>query len=225
MTTDMNQAWVLHKIWTGETSARVTFLTAEQGLVTGLYKGGRKPEKQALLQPFIPLWLVLKNTWVQNLESAASGIPLEGAALFSGLYINELLYRLLKTDAQPQLFDAYLATLRGLAITQTREEIEVLLRRFEWTLLKITGYAFSLTEEAQTGTPIFPDKHYIFRPGSGFYPISQGLSGAHILAISQDRLENHETLRIAKYIMRQAIDHLLGGVAIHTRKLYNPASP
>ncbi|MFO6383369.1 DNA repair protein RecO, partial [Pseudomonas aeruginosa] len=74
---------------------------------------------------------------VARLESA--GIPnlLNGQALFSGLYLNELLIRLLPAeDPQPEIFAHYAATLPLLA---EGRPIEPLLRAFEWRLLEQLG--------------------------------------------------------------------------------------
>lgn len=218
------QAFVLYKTWSGETSARVTFLTRESGVIISTCKGGKKPEIQALLQPFLPLWLLVKkypSSWfVNSLENAAPPFNLQGSALFSGLYMNELLYHVHKPDSGMNLFDDYLTTVQYLAQAKTGHEIEMHLRRFEWALLRASGYAFSLEEDVQTNLPILPDKQYLFLPEKGLYPASQGISGEHILALSRDELDKPEVLKTAKYLMRQAIDHLLGGIAIHARKLY-----
>lgn len=227
MTSESLQAFFLYKTWSGETSARVTFLTREAGLITCVCKGVRKPEKQALLQPFMPLWLMIKKYpayyFVQAMENAALPYGLQGSALFSGLYVNELLYHL-KPDASEPMFDAYLATIRSLALADNQSQIEIILRRFEWNLLQVSGYAFSLTETFND-LPIEEDKHYALMPGKGLYPAAQGITGAVILAISQDKMDTPPVLKAAKYLMRNALEHLLGGVVIHSRKLYNPVRP
>lgn len=225
MITKTIQAWVLHKRWSGETSARVTFFTRESGLIHCTYKGGRTLKKQSLLQAFTPLWVSVDERhdqyYVRSIESSSSVLPLEGNALFSGLYLNELLYYVLN-PAYPdvELFDAYHMAIEHLAITNDRLVIEALLRRFEWTLLKSCGYSFSLTHEAVTSDGIRPDQYYRFVAGEGFISHSTGLLGEHILALAQDNLENASYLKSAKLIMRQAIDHLLGGREIKSRSLY-----
>jgi DNA repair protein RecO (recombination protein O) len=42
----------------------------------------------------------------------------------------------------------------------------------------------------------------------------------HLLALSEDNLNEEVFLKSAKKIMRQAIDHLLGGREIKARTLY-----
>ena len=222
------QAWVIHKQWSGDTSARVLFFTRELGLVNCLCKGGRTPKKQSLLQSFTPLWVDIdvryEHYYTRSIESIAPTFHLTGTALFSSLYINELLYHALKPlDADSSLFDAYLTTLTGLAATQERFIIEALLRRFEWTLLQVCGYTFSLTHVASTGDLILADQFYQFLPGEGFIAQQQGISGNDILALAQNNLNDLASLKAAKTIMRQAIDHLLGGRIIKARALCGKA--
>ncbi|MGL5743013.1 MAG: DNA repair protein RecO [Legionella sp.] len=219
------EAWVLHKQWSGDTSARVSFFTRELGLLQCYCKGGRTPKKQALLQEFTPLWISLRERYeryyVQSVETNAPSYQLTASSLFSGLYINEILYYALSPHASdPALYEAYLFTLRMLAVTKDKLELEALLRRFEWTFIQSCGYSFSLTHEARTEDPIADDLCYRFIAGEGFVLERKGISGSHILALAEDNLSEAPYLKSAKIIMRQAIDHLVGGREIRARSLY-----
>ena len=73
---------------------------------------GARGKSGNLARPFVPLSLELRGQAdlksVARLEAA--GVPnlLSGDALFSGLYLNELLMRLLPSeDAHPGLFELY----------------------------------------------------------------------------------------------------------------------
>lgn len=225
MTTNLLQALVLHKHWSGDTSARVHFFTRELGLISCLCKGGRTPKKQALLQAFTPIWLGVDERYEQffmrTVENTEPPFNLLGQALFSGLYLNELLYYALKPAyPDPQLFDAYCATLDALAKAKDRLAMEAVLRRFEWTLLLSSGYGFSLTTEARSDMPIDKDACYQFIATEGFVKHANGLPGAHILALAEDNLGEIAYLKSAKIIMRKAIDNLIGGREIKARSLY-----
>ncbi len=225
MITDALQAWVIHKYWSGDTSARVVFFTREQGLVNCLYKGGRTPKKQALLQAFLPLWLSMdvrgNHHFVRQLETAAPPIQLTGQTLFAGLYINELLHHALRPhDPHERLYNAYHHTLACLMQAPERFAMEATLRRFEWTLLKTCGYHMSLTHEARSGKPIAPNHCYCFITGEGFILADKGIDGAHLIEMAADHLEDIAVLNTAKRIMRRAIDHALDGKEIKTRLLY-----
>ncbi len=218
-------AWLLHKHWSGETSARVTFFTREHGVIVALCKGGRAPKKQSTLQPFTPLWLAcdVRNDWhyVRQLDITAPSLILNRDALFAGLYINELLYHgIRQLDACPNLYDAYQQTLNALTILTDRLAIEVILRRFEWQFLNSLGYQMSLTHDALTADPIDASKQYTFIAGEGVSLAPKGISGAYILAIAEDNLGDVNVLKAAKWIMRRAIDHALDGKRIMARELY-----
>ena len=119
MTTKSVDAWIIHKQWAGDTSARVYFFTQDLGLVHCLFRGGRSPKKHALLQSFTPLWVGLDERYsryyVQSIESTSPMLPLLGHSLFSALYLNELVYYSLKPTCQePELFQAYQYTLNHL---------------------------------------------------------------------------------------------------------------
>ena len=134
-------AWLIHKQWLGNTSAKVFFFTAELGLISCFYKGARTPKKQSLLQAFTPLWISLDEKhhhfYIRKVESLSPTLPFQGAALFSGLYLNELIYLSLSLfQVETELFNAYLDSLKKLACEPDRLEIESLLRQFEWILLQ-----------------------------------------------------------------------------------------
>ena len=225
MITDTLQAWIIHKYWSGDTSARVVFFTQEYGLINCLYKGGRTPKKQALLQAFSSLWLTMDIRgdayFVRQLEIAAVPLQLVGQPLFAGLYMNELLYHALQQrDPNQLLYEAYGQALAALMATSDRFTIEIILRRFEWAILTACGFQMSLTHDARSALPIDENCFYRFVAGEGFILAGEGVSGAHIAAIAAGQLEDAAVLSAAKQIMRRAIHHALDGKEIKTRALY-----
>lgn len=225
MIADTHQAWIIHKYWSGDTSARVIFFTQEHGLVNCLYKGGRTPKKQALLQPFLPLWLAMDVRgdfhFVRQLEMAAAPISLVGSSLFSGLYINELLFHALRSrDPHESLYFAYIDTLKALVNVADRFALEAVLRRFEWVLLASCGFQMSLTHDARTDMPIDMDRFYRYVAGEGFVLATEGIKGVHIAAMAADQLDDVAVLSVAKQVMRRAIDHALDGKDIKSRAFY-----
>lgn len=225
MITNAIHAWVIHKSWSGDTSARVVFFTREHGVLSCFYKGGRTPKKQSLLQSFAPLWLTMDVRgdayFVRQLEMASSPLHYPGQTLFAGLYVNELLYHALKPhDPDATLHTAYTFALQALMHASDRFAIEAVLRRFEWALLNACGYHMSLSHDARSAQPIVDDRFYHFIAGEGFILAPEGINGAHIIAFAQDKLDDVEVLGVAKRIMRRAIDHALDGKEIKTRSLY-----
>ncbi|WP_342244776.1 DNA repair protein RecO [Pseudomonas sp. OTU5201] len=216
-------AFVLHSRAYRESSALVDFFTPE-GRLRAVMRGARG-KAGTLARPFLPLEAEfrgrgeLKN--VARLE--AGGIPnlLAGEALFSGLYLNELLIRLLPAeDAQPALFEHYAVTLQALAANRP---LEPLLRAFEWRLLDELGYGFALDSDL-AGQPIAPDGIYRLLPDAGLEPVGQlqpGLfHGRELLALADADWSAPGALGAAKRLMRQALAPHLGGRPLVSRELF-----
>lgn len=216
-------AFVLHSRPYKETSALVDFFTP-QGRLRAVLRGARG-KAGALARPFVPLEAEfrgrsdLKN--VVRLEP--NGIPnlLSGEALFSGLYLNELMIRLLPAeDPHPALFEHYRATLPLLA---AGSPLEPLLRSFEWRLLDDLGYGFALDRDCQ-GQPVDPLGLYQWLPDAGFQPVVQlqpGLfHGRELLVLAEADWALPGALAAAKRLMRQALAPHLGGRPLVSRELF-----
>ncbi|WP_339082255.1 DNA repair protein RecO [Pseudomonas sp. TMP9] len=216
-------AYVLHSRAYRESSALVDFLTP-QGRLRAVMRGARG-KAGSLARPFIPLEAEfrgrgeLKN--VARLEPA--GIPnlLGGEALFSGLYLNELLIRLLPAeDPNPAIFQHYAMTVLGLAEGRA---IEPLLRSFEWRLLDELGYGFALDLDSE-GQAIAEDGLYRLQTETGLVPVGHlqpgVFQGAELLAMAQADWAAPGALAAAKRLMRQALAPHLGGRPLVSRELF-----
>ena len=216
-------AYVLHSRAYRESSALVDLLTP-QGRFRAVLRGARG-KAGTLARPFVPLEVEfrgrgeLKN--IARLEAA--GIPnlLSGAALVSGIYLNELLIRLLPAeDAHPALFEHYALTLQALAVNPP---LEPLLRAFEWRLLDELGYGFALDCDL-AGLPIVAAGLYRLQPDAGLEPVEQlqpGLfQGADLLAMAKADWSSPGALAAAKRLMRQALAPHLGGRPLVSRELF-----
>ncbi|MCQ4286132.1 DNA repair protein RecO [Pseudomonas stutzeri] len=216
-------AFVLHSRPYRESSALVDFFTPE-GRLRAVLRGARG-KAGTLARPFVPLEVEfrgrgeLKN--VGRLESAGQAYWLDGNALFSGMYLNELLIRLLPAeDAHPTMFDHYAATLPALA---AKRPLEPILRAFEWRLLTELGYGFALDQDI-AGQPIVSIGLYRLLPDTGLEPVGQfqpGLfNGAELLAMAEADWEVPGALAAAKRLMRQALAPHLGGRPLVSRELF-----
>ncbi|MCH4874206.1 MULTISPECIES: DNA repair protein RecO [Pseudomonas] len=216
-------AYVLHSRPYRETSALVDFITP-QGRLRAVLRSARG-KAGTLARPFVPLEIEfrgrgeLKN--VGRMESAGLSTWLNGEALFSGLYLNELLIRLLPAeDPHPGLFNHYAATL--LALAEGRA-LEPLLRAFEWRLLDDIGYGFSLTQDIH-GEPVAIDGMYRLQVDAGLeriYLIQPGLfHGAELHAMAQTDWAVPGALSAAKRLMRQALAVHLAGKPLASRELF-----
>lgn len=218
-----NPAFVLHSRPYRESSALVDFLTPG-GRLRAVLRGARG-KAGTLARPFVPLDVEfrgrseLKN--VARLEHGGPTCWLDGNALFSGLYLNELLVRLLPPeDAHPRLFEHYAATLVALA---AKRPLEPLLRAFEWCLLGELGYGFALDVDL-AGNPVDPATLYRLLPDAGLEPVAQfqpGLfNGAELLAMAEADWNTPGALAAAKRLMRQALAPHLGGRPLVSRELF-----
>ncbi len=216
-------AFVLHSRAYRESSALVDFLTP-QGRLRAVLRGARG-KAGTLARPFVALDAEfrgrseLKN--VARLEATGFPMLIAGQALFSGLYLNELLIRLLPAeDPHPLLFDHYAMTLQALAEGRA---IEPLLRSFEWRLLGELGYGFALDSDVQ-GEPIAPEGLYRLQTEEGMVPVGQFqpgvFQGKELLAMAEADWSAVGALAAAKRLMRQALAPHLGGKPLVSRELF-----
>ncbi|MBM7060416.1 DNA repair protein RecO [Pseudomonas sp. UL073] len=216
-------AFVLHSRAYRESSALVDLFTP-QGRLRAVLRNARG-KSGTLARPFLLLEIELRGRGelknVARLESA--GIPnlLTGEPLFSGLYLNELLIRLLPAeDPHPLLFDHYAATLQALAAGRP---LEPLLRAFEWRLLDELGYGFALDHDLH-GEPVAADGLYRLLPDAGLERIEllqPGLfHGRELLALAEADWAASGALAAAKRLMRQALAPHLGGRPLVSRELF-----
>nr|WP_218626484.1 DNA repair protein RecO [Pseudomonas sp. dw_358] len=216
-------AYVLHSRAYRETSALVDFITP-QGRLRAVLRSARG-KAGSLARPFVPLEVEfrgrgeLKN--VGRMESAGIATWMVGDPLFSGLYLNELLIRVLPAeDPHPALFDHYAATLQGLAAGRA---LEPLLRSFEWRLLDDLGYGFALDTDVN-GTAVDPAGLYHLRVDAGLERVEffqPGLfRGIDLLALAEADWSAPGSLAAAKRLMRQALAPHLGGRPLVSRELF-----
>ena len=135
--------YVLHATAWRETSLIVQAFSRDHGWVTLVAKGAKRPHSMlrpalSVFQPLLLSWSGATEVKTMTRAECAGVHPLPGPAMMSCWYMNELMFRLLpREDPHPGLFDAYVIALHQLAAGQTAAGA---LRKFEWTLLKETGY-------------------------------------------------------------------------------------
>ena len=231
MQPSLSPAYVLHSRPYRDSSALVDLLTLHHGLQRVVWRGARGQRRKLTPQPFMPLLVALTGRGelktLTQAEIAGGFAQLHGEVLFSGMYLNELLIRLLSAgDSQPMLFAAYQGALEELAGSN---RVEPILRRFEWQLLAILGYGFSLTEDA-SGRPVNAQQRYFWHAAEGLQAVHDplvagaGLPGQALLAMAADDWTDVTTLRAAKQLMRQALGVHLGDRPLVSRQLFAPSS-
>jgi DNA repair protein RecO (recombination protein O) len=233
----LQPSYILHARPYRDSSMLLEAFTAEQGRISLVARGARRRSRGgsagAVLQPFIPLLLSfsgrseLKN--LNSTETAGSAIALAGERLFSGLYLNELLVRLLhRNDAHPRLFAAYAQTLESLA---RADVVDGILRRFEFDLLAELGYGFSLDLDGLSGEAVDSGSWYYYHPDWGLVMRDDRLAaaqpvfaGADLLAMARDGFDG-PARATAKRLLRQVLATHLGAAPLRSRELFRPQRP
>lgn len=227
---DGQAAYVLHSRPYRDTSLLVDCFSLEHGKLSLVVRGARRPGSRlrACIQPFVPLqlgWQGRQELKTLNLaEAVAPPLFLQGRALLCGLYVNELLQRLLQPlDPHPRLYVYYQYVLNELV---SGADIEGALRTFERQLLNEVGYALDL------GT-LEPEAVYLLQPEGGLQRVAMAtpamaarcFGGRQLQAIAEDDYRDPAVRRAAKRLMRLLIDQLLGGQVLRSRELFPRARP
>ena len=223
----LQPAYVLHQYDWRETSRIVEILSRDHGRLGLVARGARRPRSplRAVLRPFQPLLLSWTGggdlVTLTGVEPADAPFALQGQALLSAFYLNELLLRLLtRHDPQAELHARYAETLRSLA-----GDINASLRLFEKHLLEILGYGLTLDHEAETGRPIEAGALYRYHLERGAMRVAAGggmgvqVSGDTLLALAAESLTGREQLREARRLLQAALERHLGGRPLKTREV------
>ena len=213
------------------------FLTCDAGIIRVVARGAHRNKSpwRGLLQAFVPLiisWSAKSELGtLKQADCVRYCRPLSHQYLLSGLYINELIMRLVHPYAPVRsLFDAYQALHTGLlqAASQFDEKWQRHLRVFEKQVLLTLGVALDCQYDCLTEEPITTDKMYRLIPEQGFtqvmaekhseqYPIFQGQS---LIALDKGIFLTIDSLNDAKRIMRMVFKPLLGRRALKSRDLF-----
>ena len=150
-------AFLLASVPWRESSLRLEVFSRSYGRVALLARSARKrqSELRGVLVPFVPMsasWYGSGELKMLHRAEWLGGWPQpQGRALFSGLYVNELVLRLTaREDPQPELYDALQDVLQILCRQPNHAGA---LRRFEWKLLDSLGYAPDLQRDGN-GDPV-----------------------------------------------------------------------
>lgn len=230
MRVSQEPAFVLHHHDYGETSLLLEIFSRRYGRIGVVAKGARRVRSslRVSLIPFQPLVLGFsgRGDLPTLIAAEAAGVApaLVGEALFCGLYLNELLLRLLhRHDPHERLFESYSEALDRLG---EGRDMEAALRVFEKRLLEDIGFGLVLDHDVQDGAPIQSGHRYRYVPERG--PVmaqttnDEGITmqGASLLALARERLVDESVLREVKLLMRALLAHHLGDRPLTSRGLF-----
>ena len=233
MRASLESGYVLHTRPWRDSSLLVEFFSREQGRVALLARGAKSRKTRggsiaALLQPFTPL----QCSWsgrsqlrtLTGCESLGPALSLGQRRLYSGLYMNELLMRLLQPeDPHRKLFDHYAAILSLLA---EGDDEEIPLRRFELVLLEELGYGFDLASDGLSGNAVAEEAWYHYHEEHGLIEASRSVGerlpryrGADLVSLARGDFSG-SARQCAKRLMRQALAAHLGDRPLKSRDLF-----
>lgn len=223
------RAFILHSKPYTESSLLLDVFTEQYGLVKLLSKGARSKRSnlKGILQPFTPLLI----RWVGNgsiktltgAEAISLALPLFNHYLYCGLYVNELILRVLEenTDAQTLFFD-YLACIQELATQEL--PMEAILRTFELALLKHLGYGVDFLHCAGSGEEVSDEMTYQYRLEKGFIASlvinHHSFTGKQLKALAYRDFKTADELQAAKRFTRIALKPYLGSKPLKSRELF-----
>ncbi len=230
---ELEPAFVLHHRPYRETSLIIEAFSRDVGRLGLIAKGARRPKSalRGLLQSFRPLLLSWSGSGELGLLTGAEPDgyvrPLAGEVLFSGLYMNELLMRLMhRHDPHQELFHHYGSAIEAIACISHQQRTEAVLRIFEKQMLESIGYGLVLDRDIDSGEPIHGDHAYRYQTDRGPTSLMTGdgdgvcLGGETLLSLARESLETERVLDEAKQLMRVVLRRYLGDKPLATRSLF-----
>lgn len=231
---DLQPAFVLHTQAFQNTSLLVDLFCVDYGRVRAVAKGARRAgsRTRAFLQPFQPVLVSLSGKTdlksLISIEGSVNALRLQGTRLFSGLYINELLVRLVMfQESIPELYRSYQEAIVALS---GERDLHSILRKFELSLLDALGYGVNLDCDCYSGEAITEQGHYLFHPDIGFEKLltfapgsranSAVFSGAEIKALRDEEIDDKAHSQAARRLTRIALQVHLGDKPLASRELF-----
>lgn len=180
-------SYVLHSYPFSESSLVLELWTRHHGRVVVLAKGVKKPTS-SFRSVILPLQLLRLGFSLAQSEGAEIGllksadwgdahVMPSGQGLLGGMYVNELLLRLLaREDPHPTLFDIYHGVVQALAggeydpSPSEPNRQAALLRAFEILLLRELGWLPALHWDVLGQTDVRAEADYVLDPQLGIRP-------------------------------------------------------
>lgn len=231
----LQPAYVLHGRAFRESSQLLEVFTRDFGRIGAVARGARGPKSRwrGILQPFRPLLLSWSHrgdlATLTGADQVAAPPPLAGDALYCGLYMNELMTRLLhRGDPHPELFEHYRAAVGELSAGGA---LQAVLRVFEKQLLDATGFGMTLDREFDGDVPLRADAWYEYRPGQGAVRVGEDASerrdvvtGQALQALDAGQPAAGDLPRL-RHLMRRVIRYHLGDKPLASDALYRGRRP
>ncbi len=226
----LQPAYLLHRKPFRDSSLLLEVFSYDYGRIGLIARGARgaRSKLRGVLQPYQSLLVSWSGRGelptLTGAEAQNTGSFLQGNALISGFYLNELLMRLLvRHDPHPHLFTLYERTLQHLVRNQ---DIDWALRLFERDMLQELGYGLLLTHEGASGAEVEASARYCYHHESGPQRLNYetnsrfSVQGATLLALSSGRCDDAILRHESKLLMREVLAHYLGSKPLASRELF-----
>lgn len=230
----MNQlipAFVIHRRDYRNSSLLLELFLADQGRLPAIARSAKtaRSSRALLLQSFSPLLVTLSGRGevksLTQVEPDGRPYRLQGETLYCGIYLNELLMRLLQRgDPYPSLYVYYQHTLTRLASGESASQC---LRDFEVSLMRELGYGLLLDRTADTNEPIQADQIYEYHLEHGpVVAVGNGsaiaIHGRTLISLYRGEILDSQGESEAKQLMRRVIGYYMGDKPLKSRELFQP---
>ena len=221
---ELTPAFLIHRRTFQGSSLLLDFIIRDFGKTRLVARSGRK--NKTSFQMFQRLNISYKGRgelkYLTHWEINDKPRRFLGNDLVLGLYVNELLSRLLPdNEAHQKLFDEYYSFIDNIS-DQTKPEKEFSLRMFENLLLEDIGYGLEFKVDS-LGNKIEPNLCYRFDGYEGLIVSENGkISGKtlHQLDSRFDYKPNSNQLAALKKLNRVRLQTLLDGKPLKSRELF-----
>ena len=220
-----DECFLLHQRPYSETSIIVEVFTRNNGKISLIAKGAKKPKSKffGYLVPFHKLSITYSGrSELKTLTSIDRDLSSQTNTMtktsYTLLYINELLIKLLPKDAIQ--VDLFLLYEKFLTEVRDQKDLELTLRYFELDLLDSLGYGFDYEIDIDTNLPIDPNLNYSFVSEMGFRRSdNSNFSGKDITNIKNRNL-SAVPKKYLKELTKKAINFCMDGKNLASRKIF-----
>ena len=222
---DLTPAFLIHRRAFKDSSLLLDFFTYEHGKIRLVGRGLRKSKTPIQIFQHLKISYSGRSDLkgLNNWEVDDKPRQLKGDNLIFGMYVNELISRLLhEQDPHHELFEMYKQFIGHLSATDATSS-HWLLRLFENNLLQELGYGIDLSSDI-TGSEIELDAKYEYQHQSGFTRSVAGkISGKLINQLLADDINDVPEafqLKACRDLNRLRLNPLLGNKPLQSRSLF-----
>ncbi len=222
---DLTPAFLIHRRVFKNNSLLLDFFTRDYGKIRLVGRGIRASKTNIQMFQRLNISFAGKSELKTLTNWEVDDMPrvLAGKVLILGLYVNELIVRLLhENDAHIDLFESYQQLIKQIS-DLAQDEQAWLLRLFENNLLTELGYGLDFSTDIEQML-IDDNSFYQYQLQSGFIKHSTGkISGNLLKQMSLGALNNmpdSQQLKICRNLNRQRLSELLGDKPLQSRSLF-----